>query len=151
MPTSLGFFFICPPNVQMSQSRKTILPWNVFFAEVSLICLLPSIPVKENTCFFPFYGWRADTQRLQDLSRGSQSQTWRFRHLAGRELKQISNPTPKSIACGNILHQTNTWLKAKSQEGRMGRIKAEGQSLHPSLLIYCPVRAVTVKDCNSLP
>lgn len=30
----------------------------------------------------------------------------------------------------------------------MGRIKAEGHSLHSSLLIYCPIKAVTVKSCN---
>lgn len=48
MPTSLSFLLISPPDVQVSQSRKTVLPLDSAFDSISRICLLPSIPGKEN-------------------------------------------------------------------------------------------------------
>lgn len=140
---------ISPPGVQVSQSRKTVLPLSSAFGRsVSRISLLPSTPVKE--CWLlPVLGLEGCSvaagliQRKSVLDLAVQALCWRGAEANTQPCSQVHS-IYKQFTPDQYL------VKSKLQKGRMGRIKAEGHSLHPSLLIYCPVRAVTVKNCNPL-
>lgn len=85
--SGLGFFFwilretgrecqpvqvFCSYLLQMFQSRKTILPWIMPFSffllqrYISMICLLPSVLVKQNWCFpiLQLEGWHSTAAEL---------------------------------------------------------------------------------------
>lgn len=150
MPGSLGFLLISPPDVQVSQSRKTILPLhNAFDRSISTIYLLPNIPVKEHWLLpiLGLEGWCSVAaglvQRKSVLDLAVQALCWHGAEANTQPCSQI-----RSI-CKHFTPDRYL-VKSKWQEGRMGSIRAEGHSLHPSLLIYCPIRAVAVKNCNPL-
>lgn len=134
-----------PPGVHVSQSGKTILPLsNAFDRNISSICLLPNIPV--NIPVLGLGGCSVATglvQRKSVLDLAVQALRWHGAEANTQPCSQIHS-IYKHFTADQYL------VKSKLQEERMGRIKAEGHSLHPSLLIHCPVRAVTVKNCNPL-
>lgn len=55
MQTVLGFLFVFPPNVQMCQSGKKIVPWvTLFFCRNNSNQLISKYSCKEKVLFSPF-------------------------------------------------------------------------------------------------
>lgn len=128
---------------------EEILPLSsAFDRNISSICLLPNIPVKEHW-LLPVLGLGGCSiaaglvQRKSVLDLAVQALCWHGAEANTQPCSQIHS-IYKHFTADQYL------VKSKLQEERMGRIKAEGHSLHPCLLIHCPTRAVTVKNCNPL-
>lgn len=138
----LLLMFKCP------KAGRQLCPWTVLLTEVSLGSVYFPVFLGKKFGLFPFLGLKGWCSVAAGLGQRKSVLHLAVQALCRHGAEAHSQPCSQIHSICKHFTPDQYLVKSKSQEGRMGRINAEGHSLHPSLLIYCPVSAVTVKNCN---